>query len=82
MTFTDFLADDAAVLDAVADGAEEVVVTRPGREPVVIVPLAEYESLKETLHLLGSPANARRLLDAIEQLESGHAVAHDLIDAD
>ena len=29
-----------------------------------------------------SPANARRLLDAMERLEAGHGEPHDLIDAD
>ncbi|WP_443071181.1 type II toxin-antitoxin system Phd/YefM family antitoxin [Streptomyces sp. NBC_01476] len=36
---------------------------RAGHEPVVIVPLAEYESLRETAYLLRSPANARRPAD-------------------
>jgi antitoxin YefM len=38
---------------------------------VVMLSLAEYESLQETAHLLRSPANARRLLKSIESLESG-----------
>ncbi|ANS80085.1 YefM protein (antitoxin to YoeB) [Serinicoccus hydrothermalis] len=50
---------------------EEVVVTRAGHEPVVIVSLADYESLRETAYLMRSPANARRLLDAMERLEAG-----------
>jgi antitoxin YefM len=29
-----------------------------------------------------SPANARRLLDALESLEAGHGEHHDFIDAD
>jgi antitoxin YefM len=33
--------------------------------------LDEYEALEETAHLLRSPANVRRLLAAIHQLESG-----------
>ncbi|GAA3894896.1 hypothetical protein GCM10023084_54590 [Streptomyces lacrimifluminis] len=50
--------------------AEEVVITRAGHEPVVIVSLEDYESLKETAYLLRSPANARRLLASIDELES------------
>jgi antitoxin YefM len=34
---------------------------------VVIVSLADYESLRETAYLMRSPANARRLLDAMER---------------
>ncbi|MEL4506089.1 hypothetical protein AAEX63_14790 [Luteococcus sp. H138] len=39
------------------------------------VSLADYESLRETAYLLRSPANARRLLDSIENLESGRGGA-------
>lgn len=60
----------AWTLDRVVADREEVVVTRAGHEPVVIVSLAEYESLKETVYLLGNPANARRLLSSIERLEA------------
>ena len=70
------------VRDSVANGGDEVVSTREGRAPVVIVALADYEALKETVHLLRSPANANRLLDAMERLESGRGERHDLVDAD
>jgi antitoxin YefM len=59
-----------AVLDVVAKGGEEVVITREGNAPVLMVALAEYEALKETLHLLRSPANANRLLDAMVRLDA------------
>lgn len=61
----------AKMLDHVVDDAEEVVVTRSGREAAVIISLREYESLKETAYLMASPANARRLNEAIEDLRNG-----------
>ena len=70
------------VLDSVVNDREEVVVTRAGHEPVVILSLAGFESLRETAYLTRSPANARRLLDAMERLESGGGEKHDLLDAD
>jgi antitoxin YefM len=72
----------AEVLDSVINDREQVVVTRAGHEPVVIVSLADFESLRETAYLMRSPANARRLLDAMERLESGRGEAHDRLDAD
>lgn len=72
----------AEVLDGVTNDREEVVITRAGHEPVVIVTLADYESLRETAYLMRSPANARRLLDAMERLESGSGRAHELIETD
>ena len=62
------------------DNREEIVITRAGHEPVVIVSLDEYESLKETAYLLRNPANARRLLGSIERLESGSGTVNDLIE--
>ncbi len=78
MTYSQSRAHYAETLSAVVDDREEVVITRAGHEPVVIVSLDEYESLKETAYLLRNPANARRLLGAIERLESGHGTAKDL----
>ena len=45
-----------------------------------ILPLAELEQLRETLHLLGTPANAKRLLEAAAQIEAGGGSEHDLIE--
>jgi len=47
-----------------------------------MVSLEDYEALKETAYLMYSPANTRRLLDAMERLESGRGERHELIDAD
>jgi antitoxin YefM len=78
MTYSESRARYAETLNAVVDDREEVVITRAGHEPVVIVSLADYESLKETAHLLRNPENARRLLASIERLESGTGTPHDL----
>lgn len=48
----------------------------------MIVALADFESIRETAYLMRSPANARRLLDAMERLESGEGQLHELIDGD
>ena len=72
----------AELLDTVVDDREEVVVTRAGHESVVIVSLVEFESLRETAHLMRSPANARRLLDAVERLENDTSDRHELEETD
>lgn len=82
MSYTESRARYAEVLDAVINDREEVVITRAGHDPVVIVSLEDYESLRETAYLMRSPTNARRLLDAMERLEGGRGDAHDLIDTD
>src|SRR6478752_3465486 len=79
MSYTESRAKYAEVLDAVVNDREEVVITRAGHEPAVIVSLDDYESLKEMAYLLRNPANARRLLASIERLESGEGEAHELL---
>lgn len=82
MNYTDSRAHYAEILDAVTNDREEIVITRAGHEPVVIVSLEDYQSLRETAYLMRSPANARRLLDAMERLEAGRGERHDLIEAE
>ena len=80
MSYTESRARYAEVLDSVVNDREEVVITRAGHESVVIVSLADFESLRETAYLMRSPSNARRLLDAMERLESGEGASHELIE--
>ena len=82
MSYTESRARYAEVLDSVVNDREEVVITRAGHESVVIISLEDFESLRETAYLMRSPANARRLLDAMERLEAGSGEAHKLLDAD
>ena len=79
MSYTESRARYAEVLDSVVNDREEVVITRAGHASVVIVSLADFESLRETAYLMRSPANARRLLDAMERLEAGRGQPHDLL---
>jgi antitoxin YefM len=65
-------------LDSVCESRAPLVVTRQHGDPVVMLSLAEYESLEETLHLLRDPANAERLLQSIKQAEKGELAEHDL----
>ncbi|HEY8883796.1 MAG TPA: type II toxin-antitoxin system prevent-host-death family antitoxin [Chloroflexota bacterium] len=82
MSYTESRARYAEVLDGVTNDREEVIITRAGHDPVVIVSLDDYQSLRETAYLMRSPGNARRLLDAMERLEAGGGKAHDLIQTD
>lgn len=80
MSYTESRANYAQVLDDVVNNREETIITRAGHEPVVIVSLEEYESLRETAYLLRSPVNARRILDSIERLERGQGASHELLE--
>lgn len=82
ITFSESRAHYAETLNRVVDDCEPVTVTRVNREAVVIMPASEYESIQETLYLMRSPANARRILESIAELENGGGEIHELIDPD
>ncbi|TYB59736.1 type II toxin-antitoxin system prevent-host-death family antitoxin [Nonomuraea sp. PA05] len=82
MTMSESRANYAATLDSVIDDQEEVLITRPGREGVVMVSQREYESMRETLYLMASSANRRRLSDAVARLEASGGTARELADED
>ena len=80
MNYTESRKRYAEILDSVTEDRDPVIITRSGHESVVMVSLDDYESLRETAYLMRSPANARRILDAMEELDAGAGVQHDLID--
>ncbi len=80
MTYTEARAKLADVLDTATEDMEEVVITRAGHAPAVVIALSEYEALKETAYLLGSPANARRLESAIAAYRAGGGTPRELVD--
>ena len=61
----------ASTMDRVCDDHEPVIITRNGEQSVVMLSLDDFNSLEETAYLLRSPANARRLLGAIDRLNNG-----------
>jgi antitoxin YefM len=61
-----------------ADAEARIVVTDKG-EQVVLMPLDEFNSWKETLYLLANPANAAHLRRSIAQAESGQAAQRELL---
>ena len=72
----------AKVLEQAEENHEPIVVTRSGKKPSVIMSMEEFESLKETLHLLSSPQNALRLQQSLADYEAGNFVTHGLIEED
>jgi len=81
LSYTDTRANLKDVMDRVVDNHEPVIIARQKAEAVVMVSLADWNAREATLHLLASPANARRLSDAIAQLEAGGGRTHDLTEA-
>ena len=60
-------------MDEVCEDRGPAVITRLNGEPVVVLSLADFNSVEETLYLFGSAKNAIRLLESVEQLKAGKA---------
>jgi antitoxin YefM len=70
----------AKTMDRVCEDHTSLIITRQGQASVVMLSLEDYQALEETAYLLRSPANARRLLDSVQQLSDGQGVERSLVD--
>jgi antitoxin YefM len=70
----------AKTIRKVCQDHEPVIITRKREDSVVLMSLADYESLRATAHLLRNPRNARRLLDAVKELEAGRGKQRRLVE--
>ncbi len=50
--------------------ASEYLITTKDKKSVVMISKDEYDALKETLYLLTSNKNRKRLLDAVNEIEN------------
>ena len=80
LSYSDTRANLKDVMDRVVEDRTPVVVTRKRAEAVVMVSLADWNAMEETLHLMSSPANAQRLAAAIRQLDASGGAEHALIE--
>ena len=68
---TDARKDFFKLLDLVVENHQVYMINRRNGENVALIAESDLVSLVETVYLLRSPANARRLLDAIEESKTG-----------
>lgn len=80
LNYTEFRQNLAKSLDMVNDDAEIVIVSRSKGKNVVVMDLEEYNAMTETLHIIKSEANRKRLQDAIDEMNSGVHHSHKLIE--
>lgn len=79
LTYSDTRANLKAVMDRVVEDHRPVVVARQRGESVVMVSLADWNAMEETLHLLSTPSNAAALRDSISELDERRGTERDLI---
>lgn len=69
-----------SVIDQVVEDADVAVITRRDADDAVVMSLDHFNGLMETVHLLGSPANAAHLSKSIKQYRAGKTQQHELAD--
>jgi antitoxin YefM len=69
------------LMERVVADHSPIVISRQKAESVVMVSLADWHAIEETLHLLSSPTNALRLKSAIDELNAGGGTERQLIES-
>jgi antitoxin YefM len=65
------------LIEQVNDDRTPIEITSR-RGDAVLMARADYDALEETAHLLRAPANARRLLESLQQAAQGQRDVHEL----
>jgi antitoxin YefM len=79
-TLSDFRKDIKRYFDQVTQNVETLIINRGKDNGVVIMSLAEYNSLCATQHELSSKENEKRLDAAIAKLKSGDVASKQLLE--
>ncbi len=70
----------AKTMEQVCVDHAPIAITRKGEGAVVMISMEDYQALEETAYLLRSPKNVRRLIESINELESGKGQERDLVE--
>ncbi|HQS05250.1 MAG: prevent-host-death protein [Sphingobacteriales bacterium 17-39-43] len=79
-SISDFRKDIKRYFDKVTENFETLIINRGKDNGVVIMSLAEYNSLRATQHELSSKENEKRLDSAIDKLKAGNSMSKNLLE--
>ena len=80
ISYTAARANLASTMAQVCDDHAPIIITRKSESPVVMMSLEDYNAMQETTYLLRSPANARKLLESIAELEQDKGTQKELLE--
>lgn len=82
ITFNQAIQNFANFMDEVSDNHEPLIITHENHKAVVLISLEDFNAWQETEYLTRSPANAKDLLQAVEDIaQRSHLVKQALIEA-
>ncbi|HEB4103577.1 TPA: type II toxin-antitoxin system prevent-host-death family antitoxin [Acinetobacter baumannii] len=70
------------VMEDVCRDHEPTVITRQSGNPVVVISLEDFNGMQETMYLLSSTKNSKRLLESVARIKAGQTKKRDLIQND
>ncbi|TVR57785.1 MAG: type II toxin-antitoxin system prevent-host-death family antitoxin [Spirochaetaceae bacterium] len=79
VSYSDLRQNLKTYMDRVYQDQEPLIITRKNNENLVLISIAEYNSLMETSYLLSSEANAEHLKKSIDQFAKGKMQERELI---
>jgi len=80
ITYTSARKNLAQTMNKVCEDHDPLIITRRSNEAVVMISLEDYDALNETAYLLQSHRNVKRLVESIEELESGKGIERELVE--
>ena len=80
ISYTSARSNLAKTMEQVCNDHAPIAITRKGEGAVVMISMADYQSLEENAYLLRSPKNVRRLIEAVAELEKGKGQERDLME--
>ena len=71
VSYSETRANLKAIMDRVVNDHTPIAITRQRGKPVVMVDLDDWNAMRETMYLLSTPHNAKRLMESIADAEAG-----------
>ncbi len=80
ISYSAFRSNLASLLDKVNDDHQPVLISRKNGKPAVLISLEDFHAYEETAYLMASPKNAKRLNQAIAEVNAGKTIQRGLIE--
>jgi antitoxin YefM len=71
VTYSETRANLKAIMDRAVNDHTPIAITRQRGKPVVMIDLDDWNAIQETMYLLSTPNNAKRLMESIANIEAG-----------
>jgi antitoxin YefM len=81
VTLTEAKENLEKLIEQVIADAEPIILSTETGQDIVLLPLDEFNSWKETIYLLSNPANADHLRKSIAEARAGEVEEKALVDA-